>query len=159
MRDCSRTTHPHKKEYFWYALPELSFYSLLTQTHLIMCSHCVSRFHPRKKQNIVVVNRWMKSWRVPSEITVEYNSFPHSPVSFCRQSCPDRIAFLDLSVNCSPSWLALHHRLRTIAMSFPKCSCALSVFWFPPIPKLLSGEVALGPCAIKLFHHSGSLDI
>lgn len=43
MRDCSLTTHPHQTEYFWYALPELSFYSLFTQTHLIMCSSlCVT---------------------------------------------------------------------------------------------------------------------
>lgn len=134
--------HPQQMVYFGMLCHSCPFIHSL-QTHLIMCSRCMSRFHPRKEQNISVVNRLMKSWKVPPEKTNIA-----VPPFLCCQSLHYRSVVHPLGqyslFRFICTWLTLHHHLGTSWKqgSLPDLLwlshnlLLLVFFWFPTIPKL-----------------------
>ena len=61
-------------------MPDLTFYSLFTQTCLMICSRWVSRFHPRTKQNMMIVNLSLKLEVFRDSGLIQ--QFPYSTISF-----------------------------------------------------------------------------
>lgn len=83
-----------RQNIFWHAKPDLTFYSLFTQTRLMMCSRCMSRFRPHMKQNITVVILSEKfQLRIQSNSAV-FPTFPGFPPSSITPRTPGGTAGL-----------------------------------------------------------------